>query len=131
MSAPIPTDGRRHARIPDLPTSRHGRRAGLRAHGGGLVPPPSDLVGASPSVVAGWFDDAVDGQIPEADGTLETARRAAEAVACHAKADNTRTAYRAGVRAWCALCPLPTRPADIAYLHRGRPPVPHDGCHGV
>lgn len=96
-----------------------------------VVRPPSDLVGASPSAVARWFDDAVDGQIPEADGTLETARRIAEAVARHAKADNTRRAYRAGVRAWCAFCgdhgltPLPARPADIAgFLADQRLPTP-------
>src|SRR5262245_50504837 len=51
-----------------------------------------------------WFDGLMDDDLPDADGTLETARRTAEALARRAKADNTRRAYRAGVRAWCAWC---------------------------
>ncbi len=62
----------------------------------------------------------LDRAIPDADGTLATAQRTAEILARHAKSDNTRRAYRAGVRAWCAWCsqhgltPLPARPADVA-----------------
>lgn len=96
-----------------------------------VIPPPADLAGASPAAVARWFDAAMDGQIPAADGSLETARRIAEAAARHAKADNTRRAYRAGVRAWCAFCaahgltPLPARPADVAsFLADQRLPAP-------
>jgi integrase len=63
------------------------------------------------------------------DGTVETARLAAQAYARHAKADNTRRAYRAGVRAWCDWCLnhalpcLPARAQDVvAFLaaERGR-----------
>ena len=66
-----------------------------------------------------WFDAATEAAIPDADGTLATAQPIAEVLARRAKADNTRRAYRAGVRAWCAWCahdltPLPARPADVA-----------------
>jgi len=77
-------------------------------------------LGAAPAAVRAWFDASMDSAIPEADGTLATAQRTAEILARHAKSDNTRRAYRAGVRAWCAWCgrhgltPLPARPADIA-----------------
>lgn len=68
-------------------------------------------------------------QIPEYDGTLATARNAGEAYAQRAKAENTRRAYRAGVRAWCSWCDahhlpcLPARSEDVvAFLaaERGR-----------
>jgi site-specific recombinase XerC len=86
-------------------------------------------LGKSPGDVRRWFDDAADAAIPDHDGTLETARHAAQAFARHAKADNTRRAYRAGVRAWCAGCDqhnlpcLPASSADVvAFLaaERGR-----------
>ncbi len=86
-------------------------------------------VGQSPVAVRAWFDNAADAVIPSFDGTLDTARAAARAYARHAKAQNTRRAYRAGVRAWCAWCDdhdlpcLPARSIDIvAFLaaERGR-----------
>jgi hypothetical protein len=49
-------------------------------------------------------DTVIAAAIPAPDGTLATVRRTAEALARHAKADHTRRAYRAGVRAWCAWC---------------------------
>jgi integrase len=79
--------------------------------------------------VAEWFDEVADAAIPTFDGTLATARLAADAFARRAKADNTRRAYRAGVRAWCAWCdlhgllPLPASAVDVvAFLaaERGR-----------
>ena len=70
-----------------------------------------------------WFDAAAAAVIPEHDGTIGTARRAALAYAHRAKAANTRLAYRAGVRAWCTWCDqhalpcLPARAADVvAFL---------------
>ena len=89
-------------------------------------PPPVD---GQPAEIRTWFDGAVLAAIPAHDGTLETARVAARAYARHAKADNTRRAYRAGVRAWCEWCHrhalpcLPANPADVvAFLaaERGR-----------
>lgn len=83
----------------------------------------------APEAVRAWFDDAAAAAIPEHDDTLGTARRAARAYAHRAKAANTRLAYRAGVRAWCAWCDshalpcLPARAADVvAFLaaERGR-----------
>src|SRR5271156_6070322 len=91
-----------------------------------LALPP---LGESPTRVQKWFDAAADAAIPAHDGTLDTARIAAQAFARHAKAENTRRAYRAGVRAWCAWCAqhalpcLPARSADVvAFLaaERGR-----------
>jgi integrase len=82
-----------------------------------------------PGAVRAWFDAAAAAAIPEPDGTLGTARRAARAYAHRAKAANTRLAYRAGVRAWCGWCAthalpcLPARAADVtAFLaaERGR-----------
>ncbi|MCB8883922.1 site-specific integrase [Acidisoma cellulosilytica] len=77
-------------------------------------------VGQPPEDVRLWFDAAAKAAIPLADGTLATARHAADAYARHAKAENTRRAYRAGVRAWCAWCEthalpcLPASAGDIA-----------------
>lgn len=86
-------------------------------------------VGGSPDRIRTWFDAAAQALIPAADGTLATAREAADAYARHAKAENTRRAYRSGVRAWCAWCEmhalpcLPAVAADVvAFLaaERGR-----------
>ncbi len=87
------------------------------------------LVGAPAPVVRAWFDEAARAEVPEHDGTVGTARLAAQAYARRAKSDNTRLAYRAGVRAWCAWCDqhdlpcLPGRSEDVvAFLaaERGR-----------
>ena len=67
-------------------------------------------VGHPPPMIQAWFDHIVDAVVPEPGGSLPTARRAADAYARRAKADNTRRAYRAGVRAWCAWCDLHTLP---------------------
>lgn len=95
------------------------------------VSPDSAPIGASPSHVRAWFDLAVDGEIPEGDGTLATAQQIADVLARRAKADNTRRAYRAGVRAWCSWCarhaltPLPARPTDVAaFVAAQRYPPP-------
>jgi integrase len=77
----------------------------------------------SPVVVRDWFDIAAEAAIPDHDGSIGTARGAAQAYARRAKAANTRRAYRAGVRAWCDWCDqhalpcLPARAADVvAFL---------------
>ena len=78
---------------------------------------PRRRVNQPPRAVRAWFDAAAAAAIPDHDGTLGTARRAARAYAHRAKADNTRRAYRAGVRAWCAWCEqhaLPCLPASAA-----------------
>ena len=107
------------------------------AASGGALPSPAPLppevasapVGATPPAVRAWFDAAVLAALPEPDGSLPTARAAAHAYARRAKADNTRRAYRAGVRAWCDWCDrhalpcLPAAAADVAAFlaaERGR-----------
>ena len=96
-----------------------------------LLPPEVALapVGAAPLAVRAWFDAAVLAELPEPDGSLPAARAAAHAYARRAKADNTRRAYRAGVRAWCDWCNrhalpcLPATAADVAAFlaaERGR-----------
>jgi integrase len=109
-----------------------------RTRGATLIPPalpsaPVDAapIGGQPSSVRAWFDAMIDGEIPVSDGTLATAQQIADVLARRAKADNTRRAYRAGVRAWCTWCdrhgitPLPARPADIAaFLAAERYPAP-------
>ncbi len=86
-------------------------------------------VGRSPALVRAWFDDSLAAVLPDYDGTLSGARQSAEAYARRAKAHNTRRAYVAGVRAWCAWCDthalpcLPGRGEDVAAFlaaERGR-----------
>jgi len=96
------------------------------------APLPSDAaapLSGTPLAVRAWFDAAVLAELPEPDGSLPAARAAAHAYARRAKADNTRRAYRAGVRAWCdwcgrhALSCLPAAAADVAAFlaaERGR-----------
>ena len=93
------------------------------------APPSPAPLGSAPVIVRNWFDDAAAAIVPEYDATLLAARGAADAYARRAKADNTRRAYRAGVRAWCAWCDihalpcLPAHSADVvAFLaaERGR-----------
>lgn len=76
-----------------------------------------------------WFDEMVEVEAPDLDGSLAAERDAAEAYARMAKAENTRRAYRAAVRAWCDWCrhrnlpPLPGSGADVAAFlaaERGR-----------
>ncbi|MTJ93980.1 MAG: tyrosine-type recombinase/integrase [Desulfovibrio sp.] len=75
---------------------------------------------AKPAEVKRWFEASVDVAVPAYDGTLNTARKAAEAFGRKAKSANTRRAYRAGVRAFCAWCErqgcqaLPAAPEDVA-----------------
>jgi len=71
-------------------------------------------------MVRTWFDDAVAAELPDHDESLASARGSANAYARRAKAANTRRAYVAGVRAWCAWCDqhalpcLPASGADVA-----------------
>ena len=87
-----------------------------------FVPAP---VGAAPEHVRAWFDNAVEASEPVVDGTLASERDAADTYRRMAKADNTRRAYRAAVRAWCAWCarhdlpPLPASGQDVAAFLAG------------
>ena len=99
------------------------------------TPAPSN---ANPHAIKTWFDGLMDNAIPEPDGTLATARRTADTLARLAKSDNTRRAYRAGVRAWCDWChkhdlpALPASPADVAaFLSEQRYPAPPGRPLGV
>ena len=94
--------------------------------------------GANPHTVKTWFDGLMDSALPQPDGTLATARRTADTLARLAKAENTRRAYRAGVRAWCLWCDrhnlpaLPAAPADVAaFLSEQRYPAPPGKPIGV
>ena len=94
-----------------------------------LLPPPRALVpapvGAAPDSVRAWFDAAVEASEPVIDGTLASERDAADSYRRMAKAENTRRAYRAAVRAWCAWCarhdlpPLPASGQDVAAFLAG------------
>ena len=93
------------------------------------LPVPAILPGAGAASVSAWFDTMVDIEPPALDGSLAAEREAAQAYARMAKAENTRRAYRAAVRAWCAWCdrrgltPLPAAGADVAAFlasERGR-----------
>jgi hypothetical protein len=81
---------------------------------------PGRLATGGGPAIRRWFDGLMDEDIPEADGTLDTARRSAAALARRAKADKTRRAYRAGVRAVRLVCPpRPPCPARYARGHLG------------
>ena len=97
------------------------------------LPVPDAPIGAAPAAIEAWFDDAAEASAPALDGTLAAEHAAAAAFQRMAKADNTRTAYRAAVRAWCAWCTrrgvpaLPATGPDIAAFlaaerHRGLAP---------
>ena len=86
-------------------------------------------IGQDAAAVKYWFDEMVEAEAPELDGSLAAERDAAEAYARMAKAENTRRAYRAAVRAWCDWCrkrdlpPLPGAGVDVAAFlaaERGR-----------
>jgi integrase len=88
---------------------------------GGTLPTSARLlpgapVGGAAAAVRAWFDAAIEAVVPAPDGTLHAERAAAEAFQRLAKAANTRSAYRAAVRAWCAWC-----------AHRSLPPLPASG----
>ena len=103
-----------------------------------ILPPSRALVqappiGAPPENVRAWFDAAVEASAPLLDGTLASERDAADTYRRMAKADNTRRAYRAAVRAWCTWCerhdlpPLPGAGRDVAAFlagERGRKLAP-------
>ena len=82
-------------------------------------------IGATPDNVRAWFDRAVDPSEPVLDGTLAKERDASDSYRRMAKADNTRRAYRAAVRAWCAWCarhelpPLPASGQNVAAFLAG------------
>jgi integrase len=82
-------------------------------------------VGAAADNVRAWFDAAVEASEPVVDGTLASERDAADTYRRLAKAENTRRAYRAAVRAWCNWCarhdlpPLPASGQDVAAFPAG------------
>ena len=87
--------------------------------------PPAMTARPAPEAVRAWFDAAVEAAVPVPDGSLAGERAAAGTYARLAKAENTRRAYRAGVRAWCAWCarhgltPLPASGDDVAAFLAG------------
>jgi integrase len=84
------------------------------------APAPAAPIGGSATDIVTWFEDAVIVVEPVLDGTLAADHAAAQAFQRLAKADNTRRAYQAAVKAWCAWCtlrgvtPLPATGADVA-----------------
>lgn len=89
----------------------------LPALPGDLALIPEAPVGGNAQAVRGWFDAAIAATEPVMDGSLAAEREAANMFQRLAKAENTRVAYRAAVRAWCAWCAL-----------RGLPPLPASGA---
>jgi len=116
--------------------SQHEASDAPTSDGAEVLPPRAVMpipVGAAPEHVRAWFDTTVEASQPLLDGSLASQRGAAAAYAQLAKADNTRRAYRAAVRAWCAWCarhdlsPLPASGADVAAFlagERGRQLAP-------
>lgn len=89
-----------------------------------VIPRTPAPLGADPATIISWFDAVADVEAPVLDGSLAAEREAAEAYARMAKAENTRRAYRAAVRAWCAWCQtrdgrVPGR--GVGGGHRGDP----------
>jgi len=98
------------------------------------APLPAAPIGGPAPAVRAWFDDAAEALVPVLDGSFAAERAAAEAFQRMAKADNTRVAYRAAVRAWCGWCErrgvpaLPGAGADVAAFlaaERGRGLAPN------
>jgi integrase len=87
---------------------------GLSAYVGNLA--VSLLRAGAALAVRAWFDEAIDAIEPVMDGSLAAERESALMFQRMAKAENTRIAYRAAVRAWCAWCE-----------HRGLTPLPASG----
>ena len=89
------------------------------------APCPGAPLGAAPAAVRVWFDAALLAVEPVFEDTLASERDAALVYAQLAKAENTRRAYSAAVRAWCAWCarrgitPLPGSGADVAAFLAG------------
>ena len=85
-----------------------------------IAPLPRPAADATAAEVRSWFDASLISALPLADGSLAAERDAAAAYAQLGKAENTRRAYRAAVRMWCAWCerhglnPLPATGPDIA-----------------
>jgi integrase len=81
---------------------------------------PDAPIGGDARAVRIWFDETVDAIEPAMDGSLAAERESALMFQRMAKAENTRLAYRAAVRSWCAWCehrgltPLPACGADVA-----------------
>ena len=83
-----------------------------------LEPAP---LGAAPDNVHVWFDSAVETSEP-VNGNLVSQRDVPDSNRRMAKADHTRLAYGAAVRAWCArhaLLPLPASAQDVAAFLAG------------
>lgn len=81
------------------------------------APAPLPQAAQSPAQVQAWFDQTIAAAFPEHDESLASARGSADAYTLRAKAANTRRAYMASVRAWCAWCnqhALPCLPASGA-----------------
>ena len=106
----------------DASSDREDGSAELLPPSRALVPAP---VGAGAESVRAWFDAAVEASEPVVDGTLASERDAADIYRRLAKAENTRRAYRAAVRAWCSWCarhdlpPLPASGPDVAAFLAG------------
>ena len=115
---------------PQVPQSLHERPLLVRRDSGEPHPLGSRMdapVGATPASVQAWFDATLSGRALTALGSIEAAREAARDYAIQAKSENTRRAYRAAVRVWCAWCathnlsPLPAFGPDVAaFLAEGR-----------
>ena len=123
MTADIPFDAFGLSEAPE--TDQEDAVAASRAL---IVRLPAPL-GQDAAAVQNWFDEVVEAEAPVLDGSLAAEREAAEIYARMAKAENTRRAYRAAVRAWCDWCrrrnlpPLPGAGADVAAFlaaERGR-----------
>lgn len=112
-----------------LPEDAAGERGGAASGAGALIVRAPAPLGQDAAAVKDWFDEMVEAEAPVFDGSLAAEREAAEIFARMAKAENTRRAYRAAVRAWCDWCrrrslpPLPASGADVAAFlasERGR-----------
>jgi site-specific recombinase XerC len=112
-----------------LPEEAAGAHGGATSGASALIIRTPAPLGQDAGAVQKWFDEVVEVEAPLFDGSLAAEREAAEIFARMAKAENTRRAYRAAVRVWCAWClkrnlpPLPACGADVAAFlasERGR-----------
>ena len=92
----------------------------VNADEGELTSLPVLPIGAAPTLVRVWFAEVLQAEMPFQDGSLRADRSSAAAYAQLSKTENTRRAYVAAVRMWCAWCeqrgvsPLPASSANVA-----------------
>lgn len=99
-----------------------------------VLPPtaarPVVPLGGTGAAIATWFETVVVVAEPIMDGSLDAERAAAKSFQRLAKAENTRRAYKAAVKAWCAWCTRHSLPPSPPPESMSRPSSRASGTVG-